>query len=99
MSRNNRKVRMSNSLKGYLASEVRSNRKKTVYKMICKKHDGQCPCYVCGKHVEQKSATLEHIVPSSKGGSDGVGNLSISHYQCNQKRGNDTSYKCYGENK
>lgn len=45
-------------------------------------------CFVCRKHVSRRDATLEHIVPRSRGGGDGFGNLAISHGPCNWARGN-----------
>ncbi len=79
-------------IRGYtkkiLEAQVRKTRRETVYKMICRRNDGQCPCYVCGRHVKERHATLEHIVPISKGGTDDMGNLSISHNACNARRGN-----------
>jgi 5-methylcytosine-specific restriction endonuclease McrA len=49
---------------------------------------GSVPCFVCGRHVKRPHATLEHIVPLSKGGTDAMDNLTISHNQCNWRRGN-----------
>lgn len=86
-----KKVRMSPSLRSRLEASVRAGRRETIYRMLAKKHDGTAPCFVCGKHVKEKNATLEHIIPKSKGGTDEMDNLSISHYQCNQRRGNGES--------
>ena len=58
--------------------------------MLAKKNNGLVPCFVCGRHVKEKNATLEHILPTSKGGTDDMENLAISHYQCNQRRGAQT---------
>lgn len=69
-----------------------SNRRETIYKFMIKKHDGMVPCFVCGKHVKEKNATLEHILPKSQGGTDEMDNLTISHYQCNNARGNNTEF-------
>lgn len=79
--------RPSKALRARLAGAVRAGRRDTIYKMLAKKHDGTVPCFVCGRHVRPKNATLEHIVATSKGGTDDMDNLSISHYQCNQRRG------------
>jgi len=69
-----------------------ATRRETIYKFLQKRHQGIVPCYVCGKHVKEGNATLEHIIPLSLGGSDEMDNLSISHYQCNQARGNDSNF-------
>jgi len=71
---------------------VLKQRKLTIYKMIGKKNNGTVPCYVCNRHVKLKNATLEHIRPLSKGGTHEIENLAISHYQCNQARGNDEDF-------
>lgn len=70
-----------------------NGRRETLYKFIGKKNNGTVPCFVCGKHVREKNATLEHIVPLSKGGTDDMDNLSISHYNCNQARSNNEDFK------
>jgi len=62
-------------------------RRETLYRMLGKRNNGTVPCFVCGRHVREKNATLEHIIPISKGGTDDMDNLSISHFQCNQRRG------------
>lgn len=79
-------------LKGKLEAGKRKSRRDTVYKFIGKKNDGMVPCFVCKRHVKEENATLEHIIPLSKGGSDTVDNLSISHYQCNKARGSDENF-------
>lgn len=65
---------------------ILQSRRDTIYKMKTKRNDGICPCYVCGKHVELKNATLEHIVDRSAGGTNAMGNLDISHAKCNHER-------------
>ena len=45
----------------------------------------------CRRDVEQCSpdkATVDHIVPTSKGGSRKMDNLTLSCFSCNQKKGN-----------
>lgn len=80
---------VSGGMKARLQSSVRASRRSTVYRMLAKRNDGTVPCYVCGLHVEPKHATLEHVIPVSKGGTDDMDNLSISHRKCNQRRGAD----------
>lgn len=81
--------RPSRSLAARLGKTILARRKETVYRILFKRHAGHVPCYVCGEHVQRKQATVEHIRPKSKGGTDEVSNLSISHGPCNQARGND----------
>jgi 5-methylcytosine-specific restriction endonuclease McrA len=75
-----------------LRSSIMANRRETIYKYISKKNNGNVPCFVCGKHVKEKNATLEHVIPLSNGGTDDIDNLSISHYQCNNARGSDVDF-------
>ncbi len=72
---------------GMLRSAKRKSRRETIYKMKGK-GSGFVACFVCGKHVDYKDATLEHKTPQSKGGTDAMDNLDISHAVCNRKRGN-----------
>lgn len=81
-----RKVYVSGALKARLAGAVRKGRRETIYKMLSRRHDGVVPCFCCGKHVVPEESTLEHILELSKGGTDEMGNLSISHEICNKER-------------
>ena len=48
-------------------------------------------CYVCGESIEEFSlATLEHIIPRSKGGTNQQANLALSHKICNEIKSNYT---------
>ncbi|WP_414488391.1 HNH endonuclease [Stenotrophomonas maltophilia] len=86
-------MRIRGSTRKILEAAVRKSRRETVYKMLCKRNSGSCPCFVCGRHVKAQHATLEHILPVSKGGTDDMSNLAISHNACNARRGN-SSLKC-----
>lgn len=81
-------VHITRGQRAKLAGTIRANRRETIYKMMLKRFGGRCPCYVCGEHVSPHEATLEHILPVSKGGTDEMDNLSISHQACNKRRGN-----------
>lgn len=76
-------------LRGMLKMTIMQRRRDTTYRMLAKKNGGIVPCFVCGLHVPKAKATLEHVRPLSKGGTDEMSNLSISHARCNQARGND----------
>ena len=78
---------MSPGLAARLEAGMRAKRRETLYRMLGRRNGGVVPCFVCGRHVEARVATLEHIVPLSKGGTDEMENLSISHHRCNQARG------------
>ena len=49
--------------------------------------DGLICCY-CEKPLTIDSVTLDHIIPESRDGSFNVTNLTVSCYDCNNKRGN-----------
>jgi hypothetical protein len=49
----------------------------------------QRKCAYCGK--TDIPLEIEHVIPSSKGGSDRVSNLTIAGHKCNQKKGNKTA--------
>lgn len=50
-------------------------------------------CYLCGDDVDMSlprtsrlGATLDHVIPISKGGSDSMENLRLTHWICNVKK-------------
>jgi len=52
-------------------------------------------CQLCNEYVylnlsypDQQCATIDHIVPVSKGGTHALYNLQLAHWICNVKRGN-----------
>jgi 5-methylcytosine-specific restriction endonuclease McrA len=45
-------------------------------------------CYYCGIVLSRKTATIDHIVPLSKGGSFALDNLALCCKPCNQSKGN-----------
>jgi 5-methylcytosine-specific restriction endonuclease McrA len=49
--------------------------------------DGQI-CYLCGKFVELADLEFDHIVPLSRGGSDALVNIAVSHRWCNRQKHN-----------
>ena len=58
-------------------------------------------CQVCGVKTDlygdagkdPRTATLEHIKPRSKGGTDAWNNLALLCSACNQRNGNKEKYK------
>lgn len=47
-------------------------------------------CALTGRRLEPKDASLDHIVPVSKGGAHVMSNLQIVHKQINQAKGTMT---------
>lgn len=56
-------------------------------------------CWICGRAMRvdvppayhPDSATLDHVVPKSKGGGNDRNNLKLAHRTCNMRRSNDRS--------
>lgn len=49
-------------------------------------------CYVCGSRIETVlEATVEHVIPRSRGGRDDVRWCAASHGDCNWRRGDDVT--------
>ncbi len=44
-------------------------------------------CGICGINVEKKDASLDHIIPISKGGAHSYANTQTSHLRCNISKG------------
>lgn len=51
------------------------------------KRDGGI-CGICGKFVQKKEFSIDHIIPISKGGSHTYDNVQTAHLNCNIARGN-----------
>jgi 5-methylcytosine-specific restriction endonuclease McrA len=56
-------------------------------------------CQLCGERVEDGlppsdiwAATLDHIIPRSRGGGDGDENLQLAHRWCNSKKSDRTEF-------
>ena len=63
-----------------------SHTRDKIYKTVARQMHGVVPCWVCGEHVLQAAATLEHIQPLCEGGNSHAENLAISHALCNSAR-------------
>mgnify|MGYP001019920311 CR=1 FL=1 len=50
-------------------------------------------CGICGERIEAFSdATIDHIVPLGRWGSNQMSNLQLAHYSCNNAKGNQLRY-------
>lgn len=45
-------------------------------------------CGICGKAVNREEASVDHIIPLSKGGDHSYVNTRLAHIRCNLARGN-----------
>jgi hypothetical protein len=69
---------------GQYRSTLNSKKRKRVKKALFAKSS---LCYVCQRPIPSiEMATIEHIIPLSKGGTSRVDNLSLSHRSCNQMK-------------
>jgi 5-methylcytosine-specific restriction endonuclease McrA len=45
-------------------------------------------CALCGEPIlTMKEASIDHVIPLSKGGVHGPNNMQLAHVVCNQKKG------------
>lgn len=61
-------------------------RKELIRRRKTKQQKGKCP--LCGESLVWWKATIDHIIPRSKGGTDAEWNLQAVHHDCNGRRGN-----------
>lgn len=45
-------------------------------------------CQYCGAELDEETATVDHVIPKSKGGSSYPDNMVCSCQQCNLEKGN-----------
>lgn len=45
-------------------------------------------CHLCGRLVRRADASVDHVIPSSKGGPSTMNNLKLAHRSCNFAKGN-----------
>lgn len=47
-------------------------------------------CHLCSKPVDRQQATMDHVIPVSKGGPHTRANVKLAHRGCNTRKGNRT---------
>lgn len=47
---------------------------------------GRCRCFYCGKDVRLDLVRLDHFIPRSRGGPDGIENRRVSCYRCDSRK-------------
>lgn len=65
--------------------------KENALKLINISKYNRLTCELCGKPMHR--FTVDHIVPKSKGGSNELSNLRLTHERCNRVRGNKFKLK------
>lgn len=48
------------------------------------KQNGKCA--MCGQKIQYINATVDHVIPISKGGKNSVDNMEVMCYVCNQMK-------------
>ena len=46
-------------------------------------------CWVCGRELDESTATLDHYIPLHRGGLDNHNNWRLACEECNRRRGSD----------
>lgn len=70
------------------------SRTKWTRKLLITKHGGRC--YLCNEPVElgdpasPRYATIDHVIPLSKGGRDSIDNCALACMECNQRKADTT---------
>lgn len=71
----------------------KSQRRRQINRLI--ERDGPT-CAYCGCSLTRETATRDHVIPLSKGGTSGLDNLVLSCGPCNRDKGDDESVKPEG---
>lgn len=74
----------------------RTKRTGAQHKMVVERlaeRDGSMSCAYCGCHLTSDTATIEHVVPLAKAGSDSMDNMILACFECNQNMGNASVYE------
>lgn len=71
-----------------------SKAQKWLRTTLIKKHSGKC--VLCSESVvlkpsdHSRAATIDHIIPVSRGGADVIANMQLACLECNRKKGDMT---------
>ena len=84
----------------YTASEAARGQKKNTQKrvnhaILYQRQGGYCAG--CDHHFQPRNLTIDHVVPSSKGGSDDVANVQLLCHACNQLKGDGSQQQMMTE--
>lgn len=80
------------------SNSIGSTRKRKLYVALRRRHGDTC--HWCGKamcfktKLEPFSASIEHLIPRSEGGTDEQINLRLAHKRCNEDRSIPTPRRC-----
>ena len=79
---------------GIIAARLRTIKKshRPSKKMLWKRDDGKCQ--YCAAKVSISNATIDHVIPRSRGGKETWKNLVIACSECNCKKGSRLTSEC-----
>lgn len=52
-------------------------------------HRGERCCYLCGVALTFETATIDHVIPKARGGTNAMRNLRLACFACNNRKNND----------
>ena len=70
---------------------------KRVMRKVALRDCGQ-RCVYCAAHLDQHTATLDHVVPLARGGAHDPGNLVVACGPCNRLKGELLPYEFFARN-
>ena len=87
-------------LADYAASVTTRGQKKNTQKrvnhaILYQRQGGYCAG--CDHHFQSRNLTIDHVVPSSKGGIDDIANFQVLCHACNQLRGDGSQEQLMAE--
>lgn len=50
--------------------------------------DWEIYCSLCKEPMPYKKASIDHVIPRSRGGNNSLDNLKLAHRDCNSRKGN-----------
>lgn len=74
------------------------NNRKNIRKRVWRKllwQESQGRCAYCGQHTPDEHRTIEHLIPTSKGGPNHLCNVIAACAPCNNGKPNDVSPSLY----
>ncbi len=70
---------------------------KRVMRKVALRDCGQ-RCVYCAAHLDQRTATLDHVVPLARGGAHDPGNLVVACGPCNRLKGELLPFEFFARN-
>jgi hypothetical protein len=78
---------------------TKPSKRKSMTKIKLRMLEKNRRCAWCNCELTAETATVDHVIPLSRGGLDNANNRVLACQPCNQKRGNAMPEICKGEDK